>query len=666
MDAQTDADAARAREPADNTRFSYLLAVLWAVAEARANDIEGVRGLVNRVPGELVRTRGYTAENYAESFNKRIIGVPRDEFYALVLSALQGDSTGLEAQIRKAPSYSEYLRSKDGAESRLADCMAALRGNEAAGRIVEAAPDDAGGWTRLVDDCRVRVEAWEGVPSLLVNSVGGGTVRNRGVGLLLRGLADAPFEVRAVGYHPSGKAFQALPQSPDREQMRQDGDAAAKEIFRALGRIEGGNQGSRFRVVLARAELAAVREWLVRLATRRDPVPPVSPPSPPALTLREAVPAVHAALEAAGWVYEPWQIAAYITALRTKPFVILGGVSGTGKSELPGLVNQIIGGAAHKRVSVRPDWTDSADLLGYRDLNRQFCPGDLALAARAARDDSERFHVCVIDEMNIARVEHYFAEVLSAIEDRGDVGGGSGTLLSAHLANNEPDLVDLRIPGNMALVGTVNMDESTFGFSKKVLDRAFTIELSSVDLGKWRRGGTSARASVPVALSDLTRARRRLSDLSCASNDVGQRIDGIIRDLVEVNTLLAPAQLHLGYRSRDEIVLFVLNAEEVLDSFKAADGTSVDPVDLALMMKVLPRISGGSRTVRASLAQLLCWTCSRADQASPEEAATTFRDEWAAAGRPATFAGKRFPRTAARLCLMWDRMVEEGFTSFWI
>jgi hypothetical protein len=167
-------------------------------------------------------------------------------------------------------------------------------------------------------------------------------------------------------------------------------------------------------------------------------------------------------------------------------------------------------------------------------------------------------------------------------------------------------------------------------------------------------------------VADLTRGRRRLSDLSAAPESVAKRIDDIIRSLGEVNTILTPAQLHLGYRSRDEIVLFVLNAEDVSDAFRSADGTPVDPLDLALMMKVLPRIAGGSRTVRASLAQLVCWSCSRAERASSEEAATTIRDEWVAASRPAVFAGKRFPRSAARLCLMWDRMAEEGFTSFWV
>ena len=128
--------------------------------------------------------------------------------------------------------------------------------------------------------------------------------------------------------------------------------------------------------------MAQIREWLARLAAGNVVVPPVSPTLPPVSALKGAVPAIHAELLAAGRAYEPWQIAAYITALRKKPFIILGGVSGTGKSELAGLINEIVGGAPRTRISVRPDWTDSFDLLGYRDLKREFCPGDLPWGRR--------------------------------------------------------------------------------------------------------------------------------------------------------------------------------------------------------------------------------------------------------------------------------------------
>ena len=120
---------------------------------------------------------------------------------------------------------------------------------------------------------------------------------------------------------------------------------------------------------------------------------------------------------------EIWQLAAYVTAVRTKPFVILAGVTGTGKTQLPLLVAQATGGTSEV-IPVRPDWTDSGDLLGYTDLQQRFRPGPLLIRARKASDEPGRYHVFVLDEMNIARVEHYLAEVLSAIERRSAVAGG--------------------------------------------------------------------------------------------------------------------------------------------------------------------------------------------------------------------------------------------------
>ncbi|MDP2306781.1 MAG: AAA family ATPase [Pseudomonadota bacterium] len=649
------------KEPVDNTRFSYLLAVLWTVAETRAADIDGVRALVNRVPEELVRLRGHTVENYAESFNKRIIGVPRDEFFTLVLAALKGDTSGLDAQIRRASSYAEYLRSEDGAESRLASCLDALRG-VAPG--VEATslrpePDEPTAWTRIVDDCQVRVEEWEGKPSFVVNSVGGSARRRGGFARLLTALSGSSFELVQVAYHPQGGPLQPLPLVPTPAEINIDSAGVTRNIFTLTGKIAGANQGSRLRLLVDGASLADARQLLAQL---RDWIP--LPPPPPG----KEIAAIHAALEAGGWVFELWQIAAYVTALRTKPFLILGGVSGTGKSELPGLVSGVTGAAPRTRVAVRPDWTDSSDLLGYRDLQGVFRPGDLAIAARDAADDDTRFHVCLIDEMNLARVEHYFAEVLSAIEERSDDGSGaSGRLLGKQLAGDDPGWAGLRIPPNLALVGTVNMDESTFGFSKKVLDRAFTIELSTVDLGTWRKAASAhPLSSFQIPVSFWLRSARRLADLSGVGEPAAQQVDAVIATLVEVNLILAPAQLHLGYRSRDEIVLFVRNASQAKSAFVTRAGEPVDPFDLAMLMKVLPRISGGSRAIRIALAHLLCWAAGKKPAAAFEEAATAVRDDWEQQGRPAALARSPWPRTSARLALMWDRMVEEGFTSYWI
>src|SRR5690606_38685820 len=172
-----------------------------------------------------------------------------------------------------------------------------------------------------------------------------------------------------------------------------------------------------------------------------------------------------AAIAVRGFVYEPWEVAAFVTALRTKPFVVLAGVTGVGKSRLPHLVAEATGGGA-TLLPVRPDWTDPAEVLGYTDLAGRFRPGALLRPARAAAEDPAREHLVVLDEMNLARPEHYLAEVLSRIEAREATAAGFVTppLLTQPLDAPGADWNAVRLPPNLALVGTVNVDESAHAF----------------------------------------------------------------------------------------------------------------------------------------------------------------------------------------------------------
>ncbi len=367
-----------------------------------------------------------------------------------------------------------------------------------------------------------------------------------------------------------------------------------------------------------------------------------------------------AAVAARGFVFEPWQVASYVTALRTKPFVILAGVSGTGKSRLPSLVTEATGGVAHL-VPVRPDWTDSSEVLGYTDLQGRFRPGPLIEIAREAASSPETHVVCVLDEMNLARVEHYFAEVLSRVESRDE--GGGGPLLARAPGARDAAWSEVGLPPNLAVVGTVNMDESTHGFSRKVLDRAFTIELSDVDLSRVEPAGASAPARPWPASAWAPRAHR-LGQLAALSDEERGDVERTIAALTELNGHLTRASLQVGYRTRDEVALFLLGAREVASSFVTREGEAVDPLDLAVQMKVLPRIAGGSGAVRRIVLATLGWA-SRGKPFSREEDADATLDAWVAAGRPGAIARARYPRTAARLCLMWERLLDEGFTSFW-
>jgi hypothetical protein len=379
----------------------------------------------------------------------------------------------------------------------------------------------------------------------------------------------------------------------------------------------------------------------------------------------ERVEALVAAVAARGFAFEPWQIAAYVTALRTKPFAILAGVSGTGKSRLPSLVAEATGGAAHL-LPVRPDWTDSSDVIGYTDLQGRFRPGPLLEIARDAAASPRRHTVCVLDEMNLARVEHYFAEVLSRIEARDLTRGpyASAPLVAHALAARDAAWGQVGLPANLAIVGTVNMDESTHGFSRKVLDRAFTIELSDVDLAHVEAARPSAVPARPWPIAAWRPRAMRLGALGTLEPDEAADVARAVETLVEANALLSRAQLHAGYRTRDEVALFLLHARDAAASFVARDGEPVDPLDLALQMKLLPRIAGGSGAVRRVVLGMLGWAV-RGKPFEREEESDRTLDAWASANRPSALARARFPRTAARLCLMWERVVDEGFTSFW-
>lgn len=399
-----------------------------------------------------------------------------------------------------------------------------------------------------------------------------------------------------------------------------------------------------------------------RLQGPEDQVHPAPLPHSTSFDLSEAFGAVVEAIDASAFVFEPWQLAAYATALRTKPFVILAGVSGTGKSRLPFLMSEATGGTVH-RIAVRPDWTDSSDLLGYTDIEGQFRPGQLLSIARECAG-SATHTVALLDEMNLARVEQYLAEALSAMEDRSREPNG-GYASSPLMPQSGEDWSQVGLPASLAVVGTVNMDETTHGFSRKVIDRAFTLELSDVDLGQWKTQASPAQAATVWQASAWYPRATRLGELGALGQSEREQVTGVVDALTAANGHLADAQLQLGYRTRDEVALFVLHASELSDYFVAKSGSRVDPLDLAIHMKVLPRLVGGTGAIRRCLDGLLMWALDGSEDVSAEDAQSAVR-RWVTAGRLPSLDEARYPRTAARLCLMRERLDDEGFTSYWL
>ncbi len=191
-------------------------------------------------------------------------------------------------------------------------------------------------------------------------------------------------------------------------------------------------------------------------------------------------------ISAKGFSYEDGFIENFYLSLKAKPFVILAGTSGTGKTKLVKLFAEAIGATVdngrYKLVPVRPDWSDSTDLFGYVDLNGQYIPGALTEFIITAISDQTKPYFLCLDEMNLARVEYYLSDILSIIETR---HFDNDQITTDTIAESDIAVAShgkLFLPENLYIIGTVNMDETTFPFSKKVLDRANTIEFSYVNL----------------------------------------------------------------------------------------------------------------------------------------------------------------------------------------
>ena len=185
-------------------------------------------------------------------------------------------------------------------------------------------------------------------------------------------------------------------------------------------------------------------------------------------------------------------------------FAVFTGISGSGKTQLAlryaqALCNGTTGDSAHVRViPVQPGWYDPSALLGYvnpiQDASYRSAPF-LDLLLRAAADPQQP-HVVILDEMNLSHPEQYLAPILSAMETHG--------WIDLHSLGDESTSVPMRVryPSNLALIGTVNMDETTHGLSDKVLDRAYTLEFWDIEVGDFP--GWSG-VSLPGDLKDTTR-----------------------------------------------------------------------------------------------------------------------------------------------------------------
>lgn len=366
----------------------------------------------------------------------------------------------------------------------------------------------------------------------------------------------------------------------------------------------------------------------------------------------------------------------YITAIKSKPFLLLAGISGTGKSRI---VRELARACwdidspeytAHKpknyeMVQVKPNWHDSSELIGYvsRINGEQYVVGPfLRFMVKAILDPNTPYFLC-LDEMNLAPVEQYFAEFLSVIESRKQE---NGKVVTDPIVDYEPteaykSLIDqlfdddeiraeylkekggkrLSIPQNLIVVGTVNMDETTFSFSRKVLDRAMTIEMNEVYLAC---GLTQKHETIgKLNFDDLVGTNVEGVDVYSDNQEV---CDKAIIYLQKINEVLEGTPFKVAYRTRNEFLLYVVNN---LPYRKDEDGDELDEeevvsraLDEITSMKVLSRIEGDDQKVKEEL-------LARLEQVVTDMLSETLQEKSV---------------SLAKLKEMKERC-KTGFTSFW-
>lgn len=344
------------------------------------------------------------------------------------------------------------------------------------------------------------------------------------------------------------------------------------------------------------------------------------------------------------------RVADYLTALRTKPFMLLAGISGTGKSRIVRKLaqatvteelqraNGYTGGdfandrwalhspANFELIQVKPNWHNSMDVIGYLSNipspHYVFTPF-IEFIVKAWQHPEVPFFLC-LDEMNLAPVEEYFAEFLSAIESRSFEGREYmtdpiikpfnsfgedvaktmvNTLFPNFTAGDTESAITkvikhfrtrgLTLPRNLIVIGTVNMDETTFSFSRKVLDRAMSVEMNEVNYDSFLTDTTdddlkaivkafeeNDDADLNALLVDRHIEAREIID------DLGDDARFTIDYLKRINALLEGTPFKLGYRAANEALIYLQASQ------KFGQTDRISALDNFTLMKVLSRVEG--------------------------------------------------------------------------
>ncbi len=356
-----------------------------------------------------------------------------------------------------------------------------------------------------------------------------------------------------------------------------------------------------------------------------------------------------------------------VTSLAAKPFLILAGLSGSGKTLLGIMVSHWMASTTGQVevVAVGADWSSKHHLLGYPDAldpARFVRTPALDLLLRAAAEPSEPFFL-VLDEMNLSHVERYFSDFLSAME--------SAQPIHLHGSDVPRDGVPAKLdyPRNLFLIGTINVDETTYMFSPKVLDRANVIEftVSRTAMREFLEGGArldtanllGAGAAYGASLVDFAVAQAPLSDIG---EDIAPTLVDTLDRLFDT---LDKAGLQFGYRTAREIIRYAIAHRRL-----SGEAWTLAPVlDAQIVQRIVPRLGGDMARLRPILMALIAFCRASSEVLPPDQAKIAEEmDTLHAAGREELFercaqAQAGFPLTAEKIARMLRKLHEHGFTT---
>jgi len=368
--------------------------------------------------------------------------------------------------------------------------------------------------------------------------------------------------------------------------------------------------------------------------------------------------------EEAGLIFSPQLIIRFIASLCTKPFVICSGLSGSGKTKLAQAFAQWITAQEEQYliVPVGADWTNREPLLGYPNaLNKDeyVSPenGVLDLMIRAKNDydiylaDKNKIpkpYFLILDEMNLSHVERYFADFLSTME--------SGDKIPLHKINNTELIVppSIKLPKNLFIVGTVNIDETTYMFSPKVLDRANTIEFRLTE----KNLEDFIDSNIKLNMDLLKSKGLNMSDsfMAMALQETDKNLKPTEADLKLFFSELKKAGAEFGYRTASEMGRLMYMLENLGES-------GDDLLDIAIMQKLLPKLHG-SRNKLTKVLPILGGFCLKNNSEIKEKYLDKFMSNRLTEINLSSDTNIKYKISFEKICRMYKNAVENGFASY--